>query len=290
MNRMKELRDERGISMKDAANALAMPYTTYVNYEKGVREPNSETLIKIADFYNTSIDYLLCKPGAERIDEATLDKVNAIDPDVLSKAGNIYQATAAGINLLDESTGIDSSAIPGLLKEAIVKSGESIEEIAEKTSNDAETLRDILSGRNYALPLWRIAALSYYFQIPLLDMIQVSPNGSPSAIALQKARDRLYELTSAETNLTKEEYLKRREQSYETILQIYTDTVSQLASFEKTIFPNIELSTDLESILMEFTKQIEQLNDPKKEKEIRERIRDIVKILHGNDQKSSSKK
>lgn len=92
MNRMRELREERGITMKEAAGALNMPYTTYVNYEKGVREPNSETLIKIADFYNTSIDYLLCKPGAKRIDEETLDKVNSISPDTLEQAGNIYEA------------------------------------------------------------------------------------------------------------------------------------------------------------------------------------------------------
>ena len=64
MNRMRELREERGITMKEAANALGMPYTTYVNYEKGVREPNSETLIKIADFYNTTIDYLVNRSSA----------------------------------------------------------------------------------------------------------------------------------------------------------------------------------------------------------------------------------
>lgn len=92
MNRMKELREERGISMKEAAQRLNMPYTTYVNYEKGMREPNSETLIKIADFYNTSIDYLLCKPGADRIDEEALDKALEIDCEVLEQAGNIYEA------------------------------------------------------------------------------------------------------------------------------------------------------------------------------------------------------
>lgn len=92
MNRMKELREERGISMKEAAQRLNMPYTTYVNYEKGMREPNSETLIKIADFYNTSIDYLLCKPGADRIDEEVLDKVLEIDYEALEQAGNIYEA------------------------------------------------------------------------------------------------------------------------------------------------------------------------------------------------------
>ena len=47
--------------MREAARQLGMPYTTYVNYEKGTREPNSETLISLAKFYGTSIDYLLCK-------------------------------------------------------------------------------------------------------------------------------------------------------------------------------------------------------------------------------------
>ena len=61
MNRMHELRTEKGISMKEAAARLGMPYTTYVNYEKGTREPNSETLILLAEFYNTSIDYLVGK-------------------------------------------------------------------------------------------------------------------------------------------------------------------------------------------------------------------------------------
>lgn len=62
MNRISELRTALGISMKEAAARLDMPYTTYVNYEKGTREPNSETLIKLSRFFGTSIDYLLGKP------------------------------------------------------------------------------------------------------------------------------------------------------------------------------------------------------------------------------------
>lgn len=91
MNRMKELRQERGITMKDAAQQLNLPYTTYVNYEKGTREPNSETLIQIANFYNTSIDYLLGKSDT-RIDDRVLDIVNELDFDALSQAGNIRDA------------------------------------------------------------------------------------------------------------------------------------------------------------------------------------------------------
>lgn len=59
MFRIKELRESKGINMKETARLLGIPYTTYVNYEKGLREPTSEMLIQIADFYNVSIDYLV---------------------------------------------------------------------------------------------------------------------------------------------------------------------------------------------------------------------------------------
>lgn len=91
MNRIPELRAEKGISMKEAAHLLNMPYTTYVNYEKGTREPNSETLIALANFYNTSIDYMIGKSN-ERIDEKTLDIVNGLDQDILEYAGNLKDA------------------------------------------------------------------------------------------------------------------------------------------------------------------------------------------------------
>ena len=59
------------MTMKQAAVVLGLPYTTYVNYEKGVREPNSETLIKLADYYNVSTDYLMGR---------TLEKEISFDP------------------------------------------------------------------------------------------------------------------------------------------------------------------------------------------------------------------
>lgn len=45
--------------MKETARLLGMPYTTYVNYEKEQREPTSEVLILLADFFGTSVDYLV---------------------------------------------------------------------------------------------------------------------------------------------------------------------------------------------------------------------------------------
>ena len=59
MYRLKSLREEKGLNMKELSKLLDIPYTTYVGYEKEQREPGSDVLIKIADFYNTTIDYIL---------------------------------------------------------------------------------------------------------------------------------------------------------------------------------------------------------------------------------------
>ena len=59
MIRLKELREERGWSMRKAAEFLGQKYTTYVNHEKMYREPNSEDLKSYARHYDVSIDYLV---------------------------------------------------------------------------------------------------------------------------------------------------------------------------------------------------------------------------------------
>lgn len=57
--RIKSLRESKGYNMRQMAAALNLPYTTYVNYEKGAREPNSEQLILISKYFGVSIDYLM---------------------------------------------------------------------------------------------------------------------------------------------------------------------------------------------------------------------------------------
>jgi len=54
--------------MMQAAKELEIPYTTFVNYEKGDREPNSEMLIKLADYFETSVDYLICRSDEEKVE------------------------------------------------------------------------------------------------------------------------------------------------------------------------------------------------------------------------------
>lgn len=57
--RLKILREEKGLTKKEVANSLEMPYTTYVNYENGSREPGSDFLIEVSKYYNVTIDYII---------------------------------------------------------------------------------------------------------------------------------------------------------------------------------------------------------------------------------------
>ncbi|MBR4728109.1 MAG: helix-turn-helix transcriptional regulator [Clostridia bacterium] len=54
-----ELRKSRGISQKEAAEKLGISQALLSHYEKGIRECGQSFLVRIADFYDVSVDYLL---------------------------------------------------------------------------------------------------------------------------------------------------------------------------------------------------------------------------------------
>ena len=68
-DRLACLRKAKGISMRQCANELGIPYTTYVSYEKNERDPKSEQLIELADYFNVSIDYLLGRTKEQKVNK-----------------------------------------------------------------------------------------------------------------------------------------------------------------------------------------------------------------------------
>ena len=56
---IRNLREDRDLSQKDLAAMLNVSQNTYSQYETGVIELTASTLIKLADFYDVSVDYLL---------------------------------------------------------------------------------------------------------------------------------------------------------------------------------------------------------------------------------------
>lgn len=82
----KKLRQKLGLSQREVSEKLEIPQTTLFSYENGVNEPSVANLIKIANFYNVSIDELVGRPTnminklllSER-EQSIIDKVLKMD-------------------------------------------------------------------------------------------------------------------------------------------------------------------------------------------------------------------
>lgn len=74
-NRLRELRIERGLLQKDVAKAMNISAQSLGYYENWVNKPDPDMLIKLADFYGVSIDYLLGRENeyGERVTETFTD-------------------------------------------------------------------------------------------------------------------------------------------------------------------------------------------------------------------------
>lgn len=57
--RIRDLREDRDLLQKNLADYLKCSQVCYSRYELGKRDIPTDILIKLADFYNTSTDYIL---------------------------------------------------------------------------------------------------------------------------------------------------------------------------------------------------------------------------------------
>lgn len=55
---LKQEREKRGLTQQQLADQINMGRAAYAQYELGVNTPTLDNLVKIADLYGTSIDYL----------------------------------------------------------------------------------------------------------------------------------------------------------------------------------------------------------------------------------------
>jgi len=57
--RIKELREEKGLTQKQLGKEMGVASNTICNWEVGTREPDIATIKKLAKFFDVSTDYLL---------------------------------------------------------------------------------------------------------------------------------------------------------------------------------------------------------------------------------------
>ncbi len=66
MENLRKIRIINGYSQKEFATIIGVPSNTYNQWETGKRQPDYETLSKIADFYDVTVDYLLGRTLKEK--------------------------------------------------------------------------------------------------------------------------------------------------------------------------------------------------------------------------------
>ncbi len=57
--RIRDLREDRDLTQKAIAEVLGMSQTGYSKYETGENDIPTQVLLRLADYYGTSVDYLL---------------------------------------------------------------------------------------------------------------------------------------------------------------------------------------------------------------------------------------
>lgn len=73
--RLKDLRKQAGLTQVDVAEKLGISQPAYASWERGVKKPTQDNLVKIAQILNVSVDYLVGN-SEERIDE--LDNIELL--------------------------------------------------------------------------------------------------------------------------------------------------------------------------------------------------------------------
>ena len=102
MNRISELRKKLGISQAELSKKLGVAQNTISNWENGNRQPDNDILNKLADIFNTTIDYILGRE--ENISPATLER-SVVDV-------NVYGTIPAGIPIEAIEDVIGTEQIP----------------------------------------------------------------------------------------------------------------------------------------------------------------------------------
>ncbi|OCL28635.1 repressor LexA [Orenia metallireducens] len=97
-DRLRELRNQKGLNIREAAENLDVNKNTLSRYENNKRKPDSEFIEKAANYYNVNTDYLL---GRVNFRDKLPENAQIINPDDMVKIP-IVGCVSCGIPLLAE--------------------------------------------------------------------------------------------------------------------------------------------------------------------------------------------
>lgn len=114
---LKQARKKTGMTQKAVADTIGVGQSTYKNYECGLREPNGDTIVMLANLFNVTTDYLLGRDTGE--------------PDAIDKLANEFNMSALERKILDNYLSLPKD-MRGDLMEFLQKS---VKEVQEETKD-----------------------------------------------------------------------------------------------------------------------------------------------------------
>lgn len=104
-DRLQKLRKDKGLTQKDIADLIKIAPSTVGMYEQGRRDPDTETLRILADYFNVSVDYLLGR--TENTKQVSKDEVpeEFTDPEAARtyvKKHRIFASEGFNANKMDD--------------------------------------------------------------------------------------------------------------------------------------------------------------------------------------------
>jgi len=82
-NRIRDLREDLDLRQIDVANATGIDQKTLSNYETGKTNPDSYSIIKLAEFFHVSTDYILGYSSSNlKTGDDVINKLNDIEKNI----------------------------------------------------------------------------------------------------------------------------------------------------------------------------------------------------------------
>ena len=110
VDNLKSARKSTGMTQKDVSTALNISPNTYKNYEQGLREPNGDTIVALANLFGVTTDYLLGRPTAQPPTDAlerlfTEKSFSALEEELLRKYMELpHEARQAVVRFINDAT------------------------------------------------------------------------------------------------------------------------------------------------------------------------------------------
>ena len=104
LTNLKKLREDASISQKVVADAIGVSQQSVNKYENHNIEPDIETLIRIADFFETSVDYLIGHTSVRRkIEEVHIFELNDRESKVMEQYRSLTSKQKACVDVVMDS-------------------------------------------------------------------------------------------------------------------------------------------------------------------------------------------